>query len=128
MDTLLKQALIAHIEAHGVPATIDREAEWPEDEVSEYGWADYDRLVHASDPTKVHNGEGCRWVVPTGAQVIQRTYTLFDGPGREKVEAGFNTFSASCACGKYTDVSLRVAAPLGDVLLTLLAPTGTITI
>jgi hypothetical protein len=128
VDDLLKSALRAHIETHGVPAIIDHDAEWPEDEVSEYGWVDYQPLVHASDPSKVHKGEGCRWVIPVGAQVTQRTYTLYDGPGREKTEAGFNTRTASCACGKNTSVTLRVTQPLGEVLLALTVPAGDLTL
>ena len=89
------------------------------DDVSPYGWSDYDAWEHIIN--------GCSWVVPEGTVVKETTYSMFDGTFTgNKDEVGLNAAGVHCACGKYTDVTIRLTTSLGEAIRTLVGydPTG----
>jgi hypothetical protein len=84
--------------------------------VSHYGWTDYDAWDHV-----LGRGDGCHWVIPEHAVVKEETYSQFAGTftGADE-EVGLNVAGVSCACGRYTDVTIRVTSSLGDAIQALL--------
>lgn len=89
-----------------------------EDDVSTYGWADYDAVDHVSTGKY---GDGCFWVVPEGTVVKEYTYSMFTGTFADNdEEVGINAIGCHCKCGKYKDVTLRVTSSLGDAIQALL--------
>jgi len=98
----------------------EKRFEWErDDEANVYGWVDYEAQDHIR--------EGCRWIVPEGAVMYERTYSQFQDTFTENSEDhGVNVRGARCACGKYTDVILRWDGSVTDMLHTILGlPTST---
>jgi hypothetical protein len=94
-----------------------------DDEVSIYGWVDYDAEAHLQGRDR--KGERtlppCSWVVPEGAELYERTYSMFtDTFSDNEQEVGINVKGCRCACGKYADVTLRYKGSLTEVLADIL--------
>jgi hypothetical protein len=86
--------------------------------VSTYGWSNWEPTEHCTPfNSKYNTGGGCSWVVPEGAVLTEETYSMFAGTftGNDE-EVGINVSGCRCACGKYTDVTLRYTGSLGSVL------------
>lgn len=100
----------------------DRRYDWEaDDEVSTYGWVDYVAVEHTRAATGSHPGEGCRWIVPEGARLYERTYSQFAGTFNDNEnEVGVNVRGCRCACGRYDDVILRWTGSLADMLHAIL--------
>jgi hypothetical protein len=82
--------------------------------VSVYGWCDYDAQRHIYD-------DKCAWIVPKGAQLEERTYSQFVGTFTDNAEEiGINVSPAHCACGRYTNRTLRHDGSLQDILAGIL--------
>ncbi|AID58878.1 hypothetical protein PBI_GAIA_59 [Mycobacterium phage Gaia] len=80
--------------------------------VSPYGWTDYDAWEHADE---------CHWVIPEGVVVEEVSYDMFDGTfTSNKNEVGLNATGCRCACGKYTDVTLRYVGALGEAIRSII--------
>lgn len=83
------------------------------EEVSQYGWTDYEAWEHIDG--------GCEWVIPPGTKVIEKTYSMFDGTfTSNKDEVGINAEGVSCKCGKYKRVTIRVVMSLGEAIRELI--------
>lgn len=109
------------IEAKGKKVQVEEKRyEWQlDDEANVYGWTDYQAQEHIRS--------GCRWIVPEGALMYERTYSQFQDTFTENSEDhGVNVRGARCACGEYTDVILRWDGSVTDMLHTILGlPTST---
>jgi hypothetical protein len=95
--------------------------------VSTYGWFDAECIEHMTKPTKSFGnrtyGEGCTWVVPSGVVLREVTYSMFtDTFSGNKDEVGVECSPVSCACGKYTDMTLRWVGSLGDLMFAIFGP------
>lgn len=99
----------------------EKRYDWQEDDsVSTYGWTDYDAFNHVYPAEWKRPGDGCRWIVPEGAVLYERTYSLFTDTFHDNEnEVGINVKGCRCACGKYEDVILRFTGSLADVMLEL---------
>jgi hypothetical protein len=103
---------------HGEPVAVEEKRyEWEQDdEVSTYGWVDYDAKRHCK-PVEKWDGDGCQWVVPQGARLYERTYSMFmDTFSDNKDQVGINVTGCRCVCGKYTDTILRYEGGLADIM------------
>jgi hypothetical protein len=94
------------------------------EEVSPYGWT-YFRADHHCTP-KIsslglnRNAGDCQWVIPEGAKVVERTYSMFAGTFTDNdSEVGINVSPVHCQCGKYKDMTLRYTASLGETIRAL---------
>lgn len=131
MDENYKAELRHLVEKKGVPVEINRDAEYDFDEVSTYGWVDHEARDHATAHYPGENGcaryddtlypctrhDACEWIIPTGAELKERTYSQFADTDSSNVnEVGINVYPAHCACGKYKDVTLRYTASLAETL------------
>lgn len=88
-------------------------------EVSPYGWEDSEINGHAH--TTQWYQAPCRWVIPEGALLTEERYSMFEGTFAEnRDELGVNVTGCRCACGKYTDVTLRWVGSLADILWAIL--------
>lgn len=108
---------------HGAPVEfVPRRFEWQsDDEVSIYHWDDFTKAKHATPVSKYNPKGGCHWVVPEGAVLYERTYRQFDGTfTSDKDEHGVNVRGVHCACGRYTDVTLRWVGSVGEMLRAIL--------
>jgi hypothetical protein len=108
---------------HGAPVQFqEKRYEWQDDDdVSTYGWHDWDKVWHTHERGSHRLAEGCHWIVPEGAELIERTYSQFNGTFTDNnQEVGINVSGCHCACGKYTDVTLRYVGTLTEVLHSLL--------
>lgn len=108
------------MEDKGEPVRFEpKRYEWQEDdEVSTYGWHDYEATLHCRpvDP-KYSDTDGCHWIVPEGAVAYERGYSQFTDTFHDNEdEVGINVRPAHCACGKYTDVTLRYVGSLAEVI------------
>jgi hypothetical protein len=89
---------------------------WGEFRVSTFGWTDYEASEHTAS-----YGDKCHWIVPEGTLVKETSYSQFNGTFVDNEEQlGLNAAGCRCACGKYTDVTLRVTSSLGDAIQALL--------
>ena len=109
----------------------DFEKRYPEyapdrrEKVSTYGWRDFDATYHC---TKTPKGKyssdlygNCHWIVPEGAVLYEITYSQFAGTGAgNDQEVGINVEGCYCACGKYTDMTLRITESFSDIMAMLL--------
>lgn len=105
----------------GKPVLFEERTGWDDEpKVSTYGWTDHNADVHCQPvvTTKTYTyGEGCHWVVPEGAVLTEHTYSQFtDTFSPNNDEVGVNVTPAHCACGKFTDMTLRYAGSLGEVI------------
>lgn len=110
------------VEQHGKPVEFtEKRYDWQDDDqVSVYGWTDYDALKHCK-PKEGWRGGGCHWIVPEGATMYERTYSQFEGTFTDNNdEAGVNVKGCHCACGKYTDMTLRWVGSVTDMLHSIL--------
>ena len=97
------------------------EERWGRQVPAVYGWQDSDAHYHIHPNPRVDKQEPCRWVIPEGAVVVEETYSQFVGTyATNQQEVGLNVAGVSCACGKYTDVTLRIVATLGEAIQALL--------
>lgn len=118
-------ALRTLLETHAKPVEFMPPTRWcnPEvPEVSAYNdWLDYPAFMHAGDPAQVSHGEGCGWIVESGAQVTEDTYTEWGGTfGEDTHTVGINVTPARCHCGQYTNMTLRYEKSLSQTLRDLL--------
>lgn len=101
------------METRGTPVAFEVRMEGTPHEyksVSSYGY------THFGQATHVTRG-GCRWVIPSGAVVHEETYSMFVGTFTDNdSEVGLNVDGVTCACGEYTDVTLRFAGNLGEIM------------
>jgi hypothetical protein len=114
-----KRKMRAFMEEKGVPVAVEKRGyDWEkDDDVSPYGWTDYDALRHCKGVDSGYQGDGCAWVVPEGARLYERTYNQFDGTFTDnKNQVGINVAGCRCACGKYTDTFLRFDGTLDEVI------------
>jgi hypothetical protein len=90
-----------------------------------YGWSDYTAGNHIHPWEK--DKQGCSWVVPEGAELVEETYSQFQDTDADNLqEVGINVSPCHCACGEYTDVTLRFTGSLTEVLHSILGlPTQT---
>lgn len=95
----------------GVPAVINRDAQYDFQRTSVYGWT-------SMDYRHIYEGTRCSWIVPEGSRLEEHTYSLFQGTyNGSKDEVGIEVYPVHCACGEKTDVTLRYVGSLGDVIL-----------
>lgn len=105
-----RAALRDFMQRRARPVQINRDAEYDFEEVSNYGWADDEAWTHVATP------EPCSWVVPEGATLTERTYSMFEDTFTgNRNEVGVNAYPCHCACGAFTDVTLRFTGSLGEV-------------
>lgn len=129
-----KDALRGLLQSKGKPVQFTDPARWRKPDVPEtsaYGdWFDYEATIHASTPADNYGGEGCWWEIAPGAEVTEETYTEWGGTfGTDDHTIGINVTPVSCACGKYTNMTLRYEKPLSVTLLELLGePVSLITL
>jgi hypothetical protein len=106
-----REALRELVATSGCPVLfIDKDHPFEFARVSTYGWKDYDAMEHI-------RFDKCSWIVESGATVIEETYSEFldtDVPNKNSV--GINVELARCACGRYTNVTLRVECSLREAL------------
>ena len=114
-----KAKLRAFMEVNAYPIQFNKR--WdsdPEDEVSVYGWTDWDAVWHIRD-------DDCSWIIPEGAELYERTYSQFQDTFTDNEnEVGVNVLGCHCACGQYKDIGLRYAGSLSNVLNGLLTMKG----
>lgn len=85
--------------------------------VSSYGWKHHEAIAHCRQW-----GDKCHWVIPASATLEERTYSLFQDTFTDnKDEVGINVYPCHCRCGKYTDITLRYVASLGETIRELTA-------
>lgn len=120
------------IEAKGQKVQVEEKRySWQDDDdVSTYGWTDYEAQQHiiGNNPhLPPEQNDHCRWVVPEGAVMYERTYSQFQDTDADNLnEHGVNVKGAHCACGKYTDVILRWTGSVTEMLHSILGlPTST---
>lgn len=92
-----------------------------DDDVSTYGWSDYTAAKHVFPAEGKYPGGGCHWIVPEGAKLYERTYSMFTDTFHDNEdEVGVNVRGCRCACGKYEDVILRWTGSMSDMLHSIL--------
>ena len=114
----LKQAIRTFIVKQGIPVRFIGTDYLGEPLIDYYGWEDYAGQCHV-DPRY----DGCKWEVPEGSLLYEETYDQFQGTFYEgdTSEDGINVSGCRCACGKFTDVTLRWDGTLAE-LINHLAP------
>lgn len=120
-----REALRDLLQTKGQPVKFLPDDKWHRNAVtpvvSMYNWLDDDAHAHASVPAEVYGGEGCWWNVAPGAEVTEETYTEWGGTfGTDDHIIGINVSPVSCACGKYTNMTLRYEKSLSQTLRDLL--------
>jgi hypothetical protein len=95
--------------------------------VSTYGWHDHEAWEHTIPPRKsygaISRGDGCAWVVEPGVVLHEVVYSMFtDTFSGNDDEVGVECSPVHCACGKYTDVTLRWVGSLGDLMHAIFGP------
>lgn len=95
--------------------------------VSTYGWHDHEAWEHTSTRRKSYGkhffGDDCSWVVEPGVVLREVVYSMFDSTFTgNKDEVGVECSPVHCACGKYTDVTLRWVGSLGDLMHAIFGP------
>jgi hypothetical protein len=108
---------------------LERWPEHPDMWVSPYAWMDFGAGYHILGTQyggKKPEGP-CSWIVPEGAVLTEQTYSQFAGTDAGNAqEVGINVAGCRCACGEYTDMTLRFTGSLTEVLHSLLGiPTQT---
>lgn len=113
-----KARMRAFMERHGAKVAISRPWDLDErHEVSVYGWRDAQASDHVRSAEGRWPGDGCRWVVPEGAVLYERTYSQFtDTMHDNEDEVGINVRGCRCVCGRYEDVILRYSGSLAEVM------------
>lgn len=121
-----------HVAKRGRPVRFEDFTDWerknPEyapdrrEKVSVYGWQDFNAIYHCTDgPSRYKEYGGCHWVVPEGVRLYEITYDQFAGTFTgPNYEVGINVAGCHCACGKYTDMTLRIDEPFTDIMAMLL--------
>lgn len=126
-------AIRALLEAEGIPVVIDerkreRYPTYPDLWVSNYGWK-YDAAHLHVHPRRGAPEDGCAFVIPEGAELIETTYSEFmDTVAGNKDEIGINAYGGpadapttiQCVCGKYKGLTLRLEGSLGDIIQAVL--------
>lgn len=118
----LKAAIREFIVAEGSP--VEFQEPWYEGDtthhVSPYSWRDWAAEDHASATS--WREAPCHWLVPEGSFLYEESFSCFQDTGSDNVDrSGINVSGCRCACGKYTDVTLRWEGTLGQ-LINKLAP------
>lgn len=110
----------------GKPMHVDRDNEY--ERVSVYSWQHRDWRIndHVREfNAKRNTGDGCRWVVPEGATLEEHTYSMFAGTfTSNNEEHGCEVYPVHCACGKYTDITLRWTGTVAEMLHDILGING----
>lgn len=84
-----------------------------DDEVSTYGWTDFEADEHIR--------AGCRWIIPEGAVLYERTYSQFEDTDVDNInEVGVNIRGCECACGQYQNAVLRWTGSVTQMLHSIL--------
>lgn len=113
-----RDAIRAFMAEHGRPMVLDPAAKDDWDRVSTYGWTDFKADSHCSEYSK----NKCSWVVPEGSVLTEHTYSMFTDTFHDNEdEVGLEVDSVHCACGKYTEVTLRWVGSLGELMRTLVS-------
>jgi len=95
--------------------------------VSTYGWHDERAWEHTMERRlaygKHYYGDSCSWVVPEGVVLREVVYSMFTDTFSDNAnEVGVECSPCHCACGKYTDVTLRWVGSLGDLMHAIFGP------
>jgi hypothetical protein len=95
--------------------------------VSTYGWHDHEAWNHVTTRRKAYGrhylGDDCSWVVEPGVVLREVVYSMFtDTFSGNDNEVGVECSPVNCACGKYTDVTLRWVGSLGDLMHAIFGP------
>jgi hypothetical protein len=110
-------AMRVFMERYGIAVDIDPDAEYAWEEVSTYGW----EYVEAHRHVHPYKAEGCSWHLAEDAVITNRTYSMFTDTFHDsKDEVGMNMGPAACACGAFTDITLRYTGTFGDIMPRLL--------
>lgn len=122
-----KEKMRGFLALKGSPVQFDSPGYHGAQAVSTYGWFHAEAIEHTLKPTKSfgnhYYGDGCLWVVPPGVVLREVTYSLFtDTFSDNKDEVGVECSPVSCACGKYTDMTLRWTGSLGDLMFAIFGP------
>ncbi len=115
-STAVKDGIRRLIQNQGMPVKFEESyfAGAHYDSVSIYGWVDYNIQDHIRD-------DRCRWVIPAGVKVTERSYTKFLGTFVDNAdEVGINAEGCHCACGRHINVTLRVVCGLGEAIQEIL--------
>ena len=117
-DDRYKSLVRTFIAQHGDSVCFEEPQYNGDDCVSFYGWRDYSTFEHVN---KLGKTPACKWVVPEGAELSEVTYSQFAGTFTDAdQEVGVNVSGAHCACGKYTDITLRWTGTVTDMLHSIL--------
>jgi hypothetical protein len=89
-----------------------------------YGWQDFETVWHIKGRSTDSDGKSfydpeiaCHWVAPENPKVEEDIVDEFaDTFAGNNETAVINLFHASCACGKYTDRTVRYAGSLGEFI------------
>lgn len=113
-----KRLMREFMERRGAKIEVSDRYDWEDaDAVSTYGWHDYQAGQHVRPAEGQYPGDGCHWIVPEGAVLYERTYSMFTDTFHDNQdEVGINVKGCHCACGKYADVILRFDGSLADVM------------
>lgn len=88
----------------------------PDDNVSTYGWVDYEIEGHL-------RGGGCSIVIPEGSVVREKSYSQFqDTDTDNKSEVGLNVGGCHCRCEMYSNFYVRWTGSVGDAIRALFPP------
>lgn len=91
-----------------------------------YGWGDYHAEKHIRDYVIDGNGktvlvESCAWILDSNAEMEEATLSLFEDTFSENSTVYvINAYPASCACGKYTERTIRYEGDLSAFVAILL--------
>ena len=72
---------------------------------------------------RTYFGDGCSWVVEPGVVLREVVYSMFTDTFHDNEnEVGVECSPVRCACGKYTDVTLRWVGSLGELMHAIFGP------
>lgn len=91
---------------------------------SVYGWQDFETVWHIKGRSTDDKGMSfydpeiaCHWVVPENPEIEEDVVDEFADTFVGNTETTvINLFHASCACGKYTDRTVRYAGSLSEFI------------
>jgi hypothetical protein len=106
-----REKIREYLQEHGCPMEFDSSR--PYSQVSPYGYTDFEAWHHA---------DSCGgWVIPPGSTVEEVTYSMFTNTfSPNEQEVGLNVTPARCACGEYTNTTLRWKGSMTELLHAIL--------
>lgn len=120
MDAEIKARMRDWLAEHGTKVKFDDRYGYKS--VDTFGWEDQGAFSHIhGDKYNEAAGGPCYWVIPEGTVIKEESYSQFNGTDQDNsYEVGINAEHIDCACGKYKDVTVRIASSLGDAIQALL--------